>query len=75
MYGSRVDDVLRLVGADVAGDEHPAGTVLLPAGKKESARRDLVVQELEMGGTGLFDDVGRLQVRRLQDVEHPVDVS
>jgi hypothetical protein len=64
-----------LVGAHIAGDENPAGTVLLAAGQKESACRDLVFQELEMGGTGLVDDVRWRVVGRLQDMEHPVDVS
>jgi hypothetical protein len=70
-----VEDALCLLGADVTGNEDPTGTVVLAAGQEEAARSNLFVQELAMGGTRLLDDGGWLQVRRLQDVDHRVDVS
>jgi len=73
--GVAVDDVLRFLGAHISGDEHTAGLILLPAREQESTGVDLDLEKFEMGGTGLLDDVGRLHVRRLQDVEHLGDVS
>jgi hypothetical protein len=69
------DHVVGLLDGDVSGDEHPARTVVLAACEQEAARRDLLFQEIEVGRTGLFDDLGRLQIRRLEDVDHGVDVS
>ena len=69
------DLVVDLFDGDVSGDQHPAGTVLLPARKQESSCRDLVLQEFEVSRTGPLDDIGRLEIRRLQDVNHRVDVS
>ena len=42
---------------------------------EDSARVDLSLQPLQMGGTGLLDDVRRLQVGRPQDMEHVRDTS
>ena len=54
------DEVVGFIGADVGGDEHPAGTVLLPSCEQEPTRGDLRLQELQMRGTRLSDDIRRL---------------
>src|SRR5262245_53087477 len=58
--GITIGDVLCVVGADVAGYQHAAGSVFPASGQHDPALVDLRLEPFEMGGSGLVHDVERL---------------
>ena len=57
-------------------DQHAKGApVFLTTGEQQAPRIDLGLEEFQMGGPGLLDDVWRLRVRRLEDVDHAREIS